>query len=290
MTKSHNTHPQKQPGSLLERQPVYPPDLRTQHDPIADLVHPYVPKVLRELDKLIDTFMPQPPETAMAVGDASWAEDLAKMLSTSAPASVPTMALRLNELETIQHWLREALLENNPETGQLSGPGKEAFGERVHAFAALSRSSSERARVRTLQLQQFGQLLPSLLGLISDLQEDGVRITNTHVKQFEALGITIQPGTVSISHWFLLIVKAQRILEQRWLHATTASHVVHSAMMRGQLFAQTSDALLDALLKIRAGLQPDISQPLPEESAARHAWIDQALSNPLDGVWRNQVD
>lgn len=290
MTKSHNTYPQKQPGSLLERQSLYPPDIRTQHDSIADLVHPYVPKVLRELDKLIDTFMPKPPEAAMAVGDASWAEDLAKMLSKSAPASAPTMALRLNELETTQHWLREALLENNPETGQLSGPGKEAFGERVHAFATLSRAASERVRVRTLQLQQFGQLLPSLLGLIAELPEDGVRITDTLVKQFEALGITIEPGTVTVSQWFLLIVKAQRILEQRWLHATIASHVAYSAMMRGQLFALTSDALQDALLKIRAGLQADISKPLPKETAARYAWIDQALSNPLDGVWGNQVD
>lgn len=291
MTNTNNTHPQKHASARVahERQPVCPPELRAQHDPVADLLHPFLPKSLEEVDRVIHTLMPQPTEIGMESRDTSWAQELLSTLSTLAPTSAPIDATRLNELGTIQHWLRECLMEHTNDSGQSSGPSKQAFGEKVHAFATLSTAAAEKVAERTLQMQRFSLLLPSLLGLITALPADGVRITDVHVQEFEALGITIKPGTVTASEWFLLIVKAQRTLEQRWLHATTASHVVYLAMLRGQLFAQTADMLQDALLKIRARLEPDTSKSLPNELAP-YQWIDQALSNPLNGVWGDELE
>jgi len=291
MTNTNNNHPQKHSParSSYERQPVCPPELRTEHDPVVDLHHPFLTKALEEVDRAIDTFMPQPTEISMESRDASWAQELVRTLSTLAPTSAPIDASRLNELGTIQHWLRDCLLEHTTDSAQSIGPSKEAFGEKVHAFATLSTAAAEKVAERTLQMQRFSLLLPSLLGLITTLPADGVRITDVHVQEFEALGITIKPGTVTASEWFLLIVKAQRTLEQRWLHATMASHVVYLAMLRGQLFAQTSDMLQDALLKIRARLEPDTSKSLPNE-LAHYQWIDQALSNPLNGVWGDELE
>jgi len=293
MTNTNNTHPQKHASARAaqahKRQPVCPPQLRTEHDQVADLHHPFLPKALEEVDRVIDTLMPKPTEIGMESQDSSWAQELLSTLSTLAPSSPPIVASRLNELGTIQHWLRECLLEHTTDSVQSSGPSKEAFGETVHAFATLSTAAAEKVAERTLQMQKFSLLLPSLLGLITALPADGVRITDVHVYEFQALGINIKPGTVTASEWFLLIVKAQRTLEQRWLHATMASHVVYLAMLRGQLFAQTSDTLQDALLKIRARLEPDTSKSLPNE-LVHYQWIDQTLSNPLNGVWGDELE
>lgn len=263
------------PTTLREKcRLVYPPcSLAEPAGTIEADAMTYFPELMERIARVVDLCMPTPHPTALDSGGEG---------GIAAHPALSSDALGcLRALFPVQGWLRNTLLERDPQTGMFSAPSSEEFIRRLEGAIETAKLAMEEVTECTLQLERYRVQLASWSSQMVDAGGGRVEVTASMVQQLEAFGVETQAGMVTPTEWVLMLAMVQRSLEQRWLASSVAHQVAYMSVLRAQLPGWVADALEKMLHRVREQIVPDEGTPLP----AGLQWLDHARHNTLDAVW-----